>query len=156
MSRLHDKTSVDFPIAEAQSRLEVFLTSLRGPDGVARMRLRVPITGMPDSFGLALEREVRIEARRRRDELRQADIVEIVWQPEGATVLPRFEGTLFVTHDGSPKRADIELAGEYTPPFGAAGQVFDAAIGQQIARTTAREFLLDLKRAIERPSTSSG
>jgi hypothetical protein len=149
MSRLHDKTSVDFSIAEAQTRLEAFLTSLRGQDGVARMRLRVPITGMADSFGLALDREVRIEARRRRDEPRQADVTEIVWQPEGTTVLPRFEGTLFVTHDGSPNRSDIELDGEYTPPFGAAGQVFDAAIGQQIARTTAREFLLDLKRAIE-------
>ena len=155
MSRLHDKTSVDFSIAEAQSRLEAFLESLQGQDGVARMRLRVPITGMPDSFGIALAREVRIEARRGLDELRR-EVTEIVWQPEGTTVLPRFEGTLFVTHDGSPNRSDIELAGEYTPPFGVAGQVFDAAIGQQIARTTAREFLLDLKRAIEDPSTSSG
>jgi len=43
----------------------------------------------------------------------------------------------------------VELDGAYVPPFGPAGQLFDATIGRRIAQATAREFLKDLKASIE-------
>ncbi len=152
MTRLHDEMSVDCTIAETQARLDAFFASLRTRDGTARIRLRVPITSSPSSYGIAIGREVRVEARHKRDEERDMDVVEIAWKPEGTSVFPHFEGTLAVKHDHAPERCTIELDGCYTPPFGAAGQVFDAAIGQQIAHATAREFLRDLKSAIEAPA----
>jgi len=149
MTRLHHETSVDCTVAETQSRLESFLASLQAKDGVSRLQLRVPITTPADSYGTAIDREVRVEARRTHDGDRRADVIEIAWKPEGATVLPQFEGTLAVSHDRASERCTIALDGTYAPPFGAAGQIFDAAIGREIARATAREFLRDIKRAIE-------
>jgi hypothetical protein len=48
-----------------------------------------------------------------------------------------------------PAHSVIELDGHYFPPLGPGGQVFDEAIGQHIARTTAHEFLDDIKQWIE-------
>jgi hypothetical protein len=62
MARLSDRTSVGCPSAEAESRVESYFDSRRAPDGVTRMRLRVPLHGV-NSLGLSLDREVRVEAR---------------------------------------------------------------------------------------------
>ena len=72
----------------------------------------------------------------------------ISWLPEGTGVFPAFRGTLMVRSENGTSA--IELDGTYTPPFGAAGQVFDATIGHRIAQATARELLKDLKAAVER------
>ena len=64
-------------------------------------------------------------------------------------MFPRFEGTLVVWGEDDASSSFIELRGEYTPPLGAAGQVFDEAIGYRIAQTTAQQFLGDIKREIE-------
>jgi len=103
----------------------------------------------PNSFGLAIDREVRVEAWRARDDQNLNDIIRINWAPEGSVALPKFQGTLVAWGDGAPRSSYIELDGLYDPPLGVAGQVFDAAIGHKIAESTAREFLEDLKRAIE-------
>ncbi|MGC1379439.1 MAG: hypothetical protein WA814_00290 [Candidatus Baltobacteraceae bacterium] len=149
MSRLRDQTSVACPFPEAQSRLEAFFASLRAKDGVARLRLRVPIKGPADAYDLSIDRAVRVEAQRARDEENLNDLIRIAWQPEGTTVFPCFEGTLVVWGGDDPNRSSIELDGSYSPPFGAAGQLFDASIGRQIANATARALLRDLKDAIE-------
>lgn len=62
---------------------------------------------------------------------------------------PKFEGTLVVWGEGERNRSYIELDGAYRPPLGTAGQILDEAIGHRIAESTAREFLKDLKRAVE-------
>ena len=127
-------------------RLEQFFESLRGKDGISRLRVRVPTDG--PTRELAIEREVCVEAHRPRGEASLNDLVLIKWIPEGTGVFPRFEGILIVrSHD---EKSSIELDGSYTPPFGVAGQVFDAAIGHRIADATARELLKDLKAAVER------
>lgn len=146
MTRLRDAIVVDSPAEQSMLRLERFFDSLRGKDGVSRIRLRVPTDG--PTRGLALEREVCVEARRTRGEAMLDDLMLITWVPEGTGVFPTFEGILIVrSTDGT---SSIELDGTYTPPFGPAGQVFDAAIGHRIAESTARELLKDLKAAVER------
>ena len=127
-------------------RLETFFAALGKGKGVARMRLRVPTDGVMHE--IAIDREVCVEARRTRGEATLNDLMLITWVPEGTAVFPTFEGILIVraVDDASA----IELDGTYTPPFGVAGQVFDATIGHRIAESTARELLKDLKAAVER------
>jgi hypothetical protein len=146
MAWLHDAISVDGSAERNMLRLERFFESLRGKDGVSRLRLRVPTDG--PAQGLAIEREVRVEARRPRGEASLNDLMLITWLPEGTAVFPAFQGMLIVRSENGT--SSIELDGNYTPPFGVAGQVFDATIGHRIAQSTARELLKDLKAAVER------
>jgi hypothetical protein len=146
MTRLRDAISVASSAEQSMFRLERFFESLRGRDGVSRLRLRVPTDG--PTRGLAIEREVCVEARRTRGEASLDDLMLITWVPEGTAVYPTFEGILIVRSENG--NSSIELDGTYTPPFGAAGQVFDATIGHRIAESTARELLKDLKAAVER------
>ncbi len=149
MPALREAIPVHRSVEQTHLALEGFFVSLKAPDGIARLRLRVPADGPMKPYGLSVDREVRVEARRVR-EPEDAGVVEISWMPEGTAVLPRFDGKLIVTGFGNPNLSYVELDGWYTPPFGAAGQIFDAAIGQRIAQATAREFLKDLKDAVER------
>jgi hypothetical protein len=151
MTHLRQQISVASPASIAESRLETYLSSLRGSSGVARFRLRVPVDA---PLGVSIEREVRVEARRARDDENLNDLIRISWSPEAQTVLPTFKGTLIVWGDTGKKLSYIELDGSFTPPLGVAGQVFDETIGHQIAESTARELLKDLKRAIESGSSS--
>ena len=149
MTHLRDQMSVEGTVAETESRLEAYFASLRTADGVSRLRLRVPVKALPNSFALSLDREVRVEARQARDDQNLNDLIRIKWGPEGKAILPTFEGTLVVSREGDPHRSCIELDGAYQPPLGTGGEVFDLAIGQRIAQSTAHEFLEDLKRAVE-------
>lgn len=147
MARLHDSLQVGKPPKQTMLGLEQFFESLRGKDGVARLRLRVPTDG--PTAGLSIDRQVCVEARRTRGEASLDDLMLVTWMPEGTGVFPTFEGILIVRENADGNVSSIELDGNYTPPFGAAGQIFDAAIGHRIAQATARELLKDLKRAIE-------
>jgi hypothetical protein len=148
MPQLRDVAPVKRSAVETQAAIERFFLLLEGADGVARLRLRVPAGR--SGHGISLDREVRVEARSLHESNGVPGVIAIVWEPEGPGVFPRFDGTLIVTGFGNANASYIELDGVYTPPFGAAGQVFDAAIGHQIARATAREFLKDLKAAVEK------
>ena len=149
MTRLRDTALIDRPIQTTREGLERFFLSLRGKDGIARLHLRVPTDSAPHGYGISLDREVRIEARPAGSEFGQA-FIEIAWMAEGLLVFPRFDGKLRIFRNGDPNHTRIELEGSYTPPFGPAGQLFDAAIGHRIAQRTAREFLKDLKDAVEK------
>jgi len=144
MKELREQTAVACPAEDAEAGLLAFFAARQDADGVTRMRLRVPMDGT-----VALEREVRIEARETRDDENLNELVRIAWEPQGSVMFPRFEGTLTVWGDDDPNKSFVELRGHYTPPLGAAGQVFDDAIGFKIAQSTASEFLRDVKRDIE-------
>lgn len=145
MPRLSDRTAVDCSVDRASQRIDRFFNSLKGKDGVARLRLRVPGDG--PVLGIAIDREVRIEVQPVRD---TGGTLRVAWRPEGTVALPTFEGTLAARGGDDSGATYIEIDGSYTPPFGIAGQIFDAAIGKRIAQATAREFLSDLKAAIEK------
>ncbi|HUA09232.1 MAG TPA: hypothetical protein VMA98_08165 [Candidatus Acidoferrales bacterium] len=145
MKELRETTALACPVEEAEAGLLAFFAARQDTDGITRMRLRVPMDGT-----MALEREVRVEARETRDDENLNELIRIAWEPQGAVIFPRFEGTLTVWGEDDPGGSFVELRGHYTPPLGAAGQVFDDAIGFRIAKTTANEFLRDVKREIER------
>jgi hypothetical protein len=143
-------TPVERSREQTQERLERFFIALRGRDGIARFRLRVPTDGANHGYGISFDREVRIEARHASDPERTSDFIEIAWVPEGTLVFPRFDGKLSVCTNSNPDACYIELDGSYTAPLGTAGQIFDAAIDRRIAQATAREVLKDLKAAAEK------
>lgn len=151
VTHLRDHTAVRGSVPETQSRLESYFAGQRGRDGVARLRLRVPLDG--PTRGLSLDREVRIEAWRDRDDANLNELIRIRWTPEGTVVFPRFSGTLVVWGEENPALSYIELDGEYNPPLGATGQLFDEVIGHRLAEATAREFLRDVKRGVESQSS---
>jgi hypothetical protein len=150
MTHLRGQTSVLGTVTQTEARLECYFASRRAPNGISRIMLRVPVSGT--SNGLLIDREVRIEAWRDRDDRNLNDLRRISWTPEGSVVFPKFAGTLVVLGEGEPDVSFIELDGDYNLPLSAAGQLFDEAIGHHIAESTGRELLKDLKRGIEAQS----
>ncbi len=144
MKELRERIPVACPVEEVEAGLIGFFEARQDANGITQMRLRVPMGG-----AISLEREVRIEARETRDDQNLNNLMRIAWEPVGSVMFPRFEGSLVVWGEDNPNSSFVELTGEYTPPLGAAGQVFDEAIGYRIAQTTAQQFLGDIKREIE-------
>jgi hypothetical protein len=153
MTRLREWTMIERPVEDTEARLRAFLHAKRATDGKIRMQLCVPMGRSAGAFGLTLDREVRVQVLDGREEQKLNEVLHVSWQPEGRVILPCFEGTLVVWGEDDPARSFIELDGRYHPPLGAAGLVFDEAIGHQIAQATAREFLRELKAGVE---TSQG
>ena len=105
------------------------------------VRLRVPLLG---AGGPALEKEVNVKysTRAGKGEHRPWSLS---WEPIGGGPFPRFEGELTI----DTATPSLLLEGEYTPPLGAAGQVFDAVMGARIASVTALEFLRSVAEQME-------
>jgi len=83
----------------------------------------------------------------RTDDARRHDALLIAWRPQTRRMFPDFHGVLTVRprHHG----AFLHLNGQYEPPFGSAGKVFDAIVGRSIARSTLTHLLNDLALDIE-------
>ena len=82
------------------------------------------------------------------DPLRFDEVWKVCWHPYGGGPYPDFEGTLAIrSRDGGG--CTLELDGNYEPPLGQFGRVFDAVLGARIASATARELLADLAEEIE-------
>lgn len=73
----------------------------------------------------------------------------VTWTPRERALYPSFTGTLSVRADESWETSMLEIKGEYQPPFGIPGQIFDAAIGKRIAAATARVLLEEIRRNID-------
>jgi hypothetical protein len=145
MTELRERIAVQCPAVDADAGVAAFFSAREDADGTTRMRLRVPVPGA----ALALDREVRVEARKARDEENLNDLMRVSWRAESTVIFPSFEGTLVTYGADDGKGSYVELRGNYEAPLGAAGQIFDEAIGFQIAQRTAREFLRDIKRDME-------
>jgi hypothetical protein len=66
----------------------------------------------------------------------------VIWQSRLRLPLPDFHGLLTVRVRAPG--TEVSIHGSYVPPFGIAGQLFDAAIGQRIAHATLRKLLGDI------------
>jgi len=79
---------------------------------------------------------------------RHPDRLSLRWKPQGDGPYPTFTGSLTI-HPVSGE-TELELKGEYEPPFGALGIAFDALAGNRAARATAHALLGELKAELER------
>lgn len=144
MSKVRDRIAVRCPIAETQSRLESYFAERRGADGVTRL----PLRGIAGLEGLALGHDVAVVAQRARDDQNLNDLIRVSWKPEGGGPYPTFSGTLLAWAEHDPRHSFVELEGNYAPPLGVAGEVFDEALGHAIAHRTAHMLLRDIADAI--------
>lgn len=99
---------------------------------------RVPLIAHIPILGVVVSKNVILECTR----IDGTDDWMIHWTPEPGGRYPSFEGRLSVAagHD----KTILTLGGNYTPPLGAAGKVFDEAIGRHVSDDSAHEFLMTL------------
>ena len=67
------------------------------------------------------------------------------WKDAADGPYPHFHGTLTVTGDEDYSSFWLVLEGEYAPPGGIGGQIFDAVIGKRIAEHTAGGLLAEIR-----------
>jgi hypothetical protein len=72
----------------------------------------------------------------------------VAWQPGWRFPLPDLHALLSVRVNAPT--TDITLRCDYQPPFGFAGEIFDALIGHRIAVSTMRNLLAEICDFIER------
>ena len=103
------------------------------------LHVRVPLLGL-----LSLDKEVTVFLAPAHTGDDYA--MRVAWEPAGGP-FPRFRGTLRVVPVGD-ETAFLELAGEYEPPGGAAGFLFDRLLGRRVARATVRDLLARIGRSV--------
>lgn len=83
----------------------------------------------------------------RSDECRKHDALLVAWSPENRRMFPDFRGVLTVRPEH--RGVWIRMTGEYAPPFGTAGKLFDLMFGRALARKTMHHFLDDVATGVE-------
>ena len=114
----------------------------------SELRLRVPLDSVGLRGDVAIDRDVVMSFEPIANPQGLEHGVSTGWMPVGNSALPVFHGSLRITA-ATPKSSVIVLDGEYEPPFGTLGKMFDAAIGKRIAEATGDELLKTLAETIE-------
>jgi hypothetical protein len=138
------------PVAEKEfvlvpwSSAETFLrTSFSARSGPARATARIVLPAGNVPYPLS----IRVERVRPPDD--PAPRFAIHWEAGSDGPYPEFDGELSVSVDVDLNGFWIVLTGAYAPPGGAAGQIFDVALGSRIAKSTARALLRRMRDEIE-------
>lgn len=145
MSELLEKIYVDCALNQAPQYLESFLATQA--QGGLTLPLHAPIDLGP--FKADLQKAVQVTAGPLQTGTDMTPTVVLSWEPAQGGPFPRFSGKLTVQADDDYDHCAIALRGTYEPPLGAAGKVFDAAVGRTIAHATARELLGRIRDYIE-------
>jgi hypothetical protein len=135
------------PFSVAHDYAEEFLREIDARGAEVRVRVRDLI---PTRSG-KLRRRVRIVFDRRLDEAetgRSHDVVALHWNA-GTRLFPDFHGDLRL-RIASVEETLLTLEGEYRPPLGPLGAVFDVLFGRRIARSTMNELVGRIAKALER------
>lgn len=149
VERLRASVALEMPAPEAERLLPAFIDDVRNGAAAARLPVGIPLEQFGLPGGLELVRNVDVSIARRRDEENLNDEFGVTWFADDSSLFPRFDGRLIVCAESGSK-SFIELDGKYVPPFGDAGDVFDAAVGHAIAQTTARTFLDQVRDGLYR------
>jgi carbon monoxide dehydrogenase subunit G len=143
MSAIHEQTSIHCPFERIPAYLEGYFEAHGARGGVgATIELRVPLGGVN------LDHDVIVSIVPLKD-FPEHDRLGVGWSPKSGGIFPSFDGTIGVTAEPSGSSC-LRLDGSYRAPLGAVGAAFDAALGQRLAKSTARDLLKRLKDAIER------
>jgi hypothetical protein len=146
MTHIAEATAVKLAPERAREKfLKYFCGLAHSSDGYATLRLRAgPMNG-----GLQLEHDVDVEVKPALDQQGLEYPVDIAWKPKGTDLLPSFNGLLRFQYDENYGNTWLVIEGDYEPPLGLAGKVFDEVAGQRIARTTLRALLDEFRSTLE-------
>lgn len=146
MPHIAEATLVAARPEQARELLLAYLTKLPGgKEGQATLHL---VAGAKPQ-GLHLEHDVDARFAPVEDPRGLEFRLALSWKPTDTTLLPEFEGVMRFQYDEEYGRTWLSIEGDYVPPLGAAGKVFDALAGQRIARTTLRALLDDCRTIVE-------
>ncbi len=145
-SLIHLEKLIDCPFGLALENAEKLFPLLESAEEGVRLplrALRIPVPG-------ALHHRVRTHFRRQIDSTefgRPHEEFAFDWVVK-SSILPDFEGVIRF-RIAYPKTRII-LHGQYSPPFGWFGQIFDRAIGHHIATATADDLLKRFANVLEK------
>ena len=112
-------------------------------DGVFEVRTPLAHTG-----GLRFQKDVTVHVRYERDAGPAGRHLIVHWEPRDGGPFPAFHGAIVASPEGE-QEARITIGGDYAPPGGWAGAVFDILVGRRIARRTLHDLLDELAQAME-------
>lgn len=158
LSRISERVYTRCPYGKAPSYLNYYLDELsRKAGGTSILRLEVPVAdlalGIP--VNATLSRDVIVHFAPADGDKFGAQQTDIEWEPEGGGPFPNFRGSIVIEADEDYGRSSIMLKGSYKPPLGVVGLAFDAAVAKKIARATAHQLLLTLRRRLEAEHVAS-
>jgi hypothetical protein len=142
MAQLHEYISVNCPFERVPGFLaDYFATMGEQGDRPAVIELRAPL-------GEArLEREV-VAHLTPKPGYPGYTRIGITWAPKDGGPYPTFEGVLSASQE-TDEGCRLDLDGEYTPPLGPVGAVFDLVVGHTIAQGTADNLLHHIRVVLE-------
>jgi hypothetical protein len=148
MSDISERILVHCAVSQAARHLSAYIHAHGNRDGdVMRIRLRLPMDAV--TSGGSIERSVIATIMPLGNASDPLPTYSISWAPEQPGPFPTFIGALAVTNDESYDAFRLVLAGHYEAPFGAVGNVFDAALGHGIAHACMHELLVEIRDFIQ-------
>lgn len=135
------------PAADAAER--IYRTFGIDNRGVATYELTVDFKelGLPAIGKLSRTAFVRLGQSRQRP-ADKAIMISLSWRDLDSDAFPQFHGEIEIVPMAT-NLIQVAIIGEYKPPFGVIGAVFDAAIGKSIAEATAKELLARFRARLE-------
>jgi hypothetical protein len=76
--------------------------------------------------------------------------LSIHWAADADGPFPAFDGQIIAQSDPDRSTFRLLLTGEYEPPLGFAGELFDELIGKRIAIACAHGLVADIRTGVER------
>jgi hypothetical protein len=143
MTSIDERHLVDCPYHFARSYVEDVLKPLATNKTERTIELTVPLGDG------TLAKDVNVVFTTASDPRHFDEPWGIHWEPKGGGPYPTFDGTLAVRADETYDKSVLELDGQYAPPLGAAGALFDAVVGKRIAELTAQGLLKRIGSGLE-------
>jgi hypothetical protein len=140
MTNLHESLHLACPYVRAKQQLHDRLATAAESGTPESLEL----TAVLGATNVELAKNVQVTYAKGTDPMHFDEPFRVRWTPEAGGIYPTFDGQLTVRADENYESAILELEGEYTPPVGNAGRVFDAAFGRTIAGTTAQRLLASI------------
>jgi hypothetical protein len=137
MTKIEQRQLVHAPLASAQRFLDGFFAAHREADAEAA-QVTLHVGDM-----IARDALITFTPAHRPEDMTPRFTVD--WKDASGGPFPQFHGTLTVAGDEDYESFWLVLDGEYSPPGGIGGQVFDAVFGKRIADATASGFLAEIR-----------
>ncbi len=156
MAKVDQVQHVDCPFGKADEHFHRYIDTLP-KDASAKpiLSLSLPLSGLHLPAGIRLSKEVCADfsaVTQQNLEWRTA----VHWAPKGGGPFPEFHGFIRLLAGDNYGFSRLVLDGEYEPPLGSFGRIFDVAFGNRLARATASELLSRLAHAIELGHATDG
>jgi hypothetical protein len=140
MTRITESLHLACPYVRSRAYLHELLESPAAGGAPQLLHLTTSVPGT----NIEIEKGVRVTYAHGSDPMHFDEPWTVQWTPEPGGVYPAFSGTLTVRADETYSGSILELEGQYSPPLGTAGKMFDKAFGQRIAGLTMQTLLSNL------------